>query len=427
MRQAVSVIIPARNEAATVGSVVTAFRDHPSVREVIVIDSASNDRTGAQAAKQGARVVRTEEAGLGRALKAGLQLACSKWIFKVDGDMRNASRDWLSTHLDALDANVGMVKAYWDSSEDPMPVTNLVAKPAIQLLMPSLSFVHMPIAGVYLWDRNLLSEDYLPDDYSFDLEVLIRVHRSGRAIAQVYLGEVLDTLKPVQQYSGMAAELLRCITRQAGVARCAPMMVVMAHPDDCEIWCGGTITKILNAGGIVELWILTGSPIRQREASRLGEIYSNLRIRFLGHGEFCVPHLDAISRLENAISQLRPQLIITHHFADSHPDHRQCYDLVTSSCLRIDRKLLPRTIYLCNTYYQTPSMEAFRPDVFIDISAEANLKYHFIGHHPSQDVDHWVRMARAMDDLNGAKCGVDKAEAFQTMNFYTTPASSEFP
>jgi glucosyl-3-phosphoglycerate synthase len=426
MREAVSVVIPARNEATTVGSVVTAFRDHPLVREVIVIDSASNDTTGAQASEHGAHVIRIEEEGLGRALKVGLKIARSRWIFKVDGDMRNASGDWLSAHLDALDANVGMVKAYWDSSEDPMPVTNLVAKPAIQLLIPSLAFVHMPIAGVYLWDRSLFPEHCLPDDYSFDLEVLIRAHRSGRAIAQVHLGEVLDKLKPVRQYSGMAAELLRCITRQADVARCEPMMVVMAHPDDAEIWCGGTITKILNAGGIVELWILTGSPIRQREAISLAKIYSNLRIRFLAASEFSELRFDAITQLENAIIQLRPHVIVTHHYADGHPDHRQCFDLVTSACLRIDRKMLPRTIYLCNTYYQTPNGETFRPNVFIDISAEANLKYNFIGHHLSQDIAHWIRMARALDELNGAKCGVDKAEAFQTLNFYTTPASSEF-
>jgi glucosyl-3-phosphoglycerate synthase len=426
MSDTVSLVIPARNEAATIGGVVSAFLNHPAVTEIIVVDSGSSDETGAIAAARGAKVVRLAEAGLGRAMKAGVAAASNSWLFKVDGDMRNPSSDWLSAHLDAVNSDTGMVKAYWASSEDPMPVTTLVARPAIRVHIPSLSFVRMPIAGIYLWDNDLLSGQALPDDYSFDLEVLIRVHRAGRSIAQIDLDEVVDALKPMPTYAGMAAELLACLRRHSEIDQSAPLMLVTAHPDDAEIWCGGTVAKMLNAGAIVELWILTGSPTRQQEALKLAEIYSNFRVQFLGGKELSSAPSDSICQLRDAILRLRPRVLITHHFADQHPDHRLCHDLVTSACLLVDRHDLPRSIYYCNTYFQAARTGGFDPTVFIDISEEADLKYRFICHHSSQDTPHWVRMARAMDELNGAKCGVGKAEVFQKANIYTMPAPNAF-
>ncbi|HEX2299471.1 MAG TPA: glycosyltransferase, partial [Pseudonocardiaceae bacterium] len=58
----VSVVIPARNEEATVGAIVTTIRQHlvtqvPLVDEVLVVDSRSTDRTAAVATAAGARVV----------------------------------------------------------------------------------------------------------------------------------------------------------------------------------------------------------------------------------------------------------------------------------------------------------------------------------------------------------------------------------
>lgn len=426
MHEPISVVIPARNESPTISAVVAAFRNHPLVEEVIVVDSASDDDTGTLAAEHGARVIRLDQSGLGRAIKAGAKEASSKWIFKVDADMRNAAGDWLSTHVDALGESVGLVKSYWNSSEDPMPVTNLVVKPSIHLLIPSLSFIHMPISGIYLWDKSLLSNQELPDDFSYDLEVLIRINRLGYKIGQVFLGEVLDTLKPVQHYTGMATELLRCIQRQAEVDRSAPLMAIMAHPDDAEIWCGGTMSKVLNAGGVVHLWVMTGSSTRQHEATRLTAVYPNLRVRFLGGAEFAGIPEAAVDRLKDAIVQLRPRVLITHHFSDIHPDHRRCFELATAACMMVDRQFLPNAIYLCNSYYQTNVLGVFSPNAYIDIGAEAELKYRFIRFHESQDTDHWIRMARAIDELNGAKCGVQKAEAFQKITLYTTPQSTNF-
>ncbi|MFO7279239.1 MAG: glycosyltransferase [Thermoanaerobacterales bacterium] len=68
----VAAIIPAWNEAATVGAVVYAALDARTVDEVVVVDNASTDDTAAVAAAHGARVVHEPTPGKGEALRAGV-------------------------------------------------------------------------------------------------------------------------------------------------------------------------------------------------------------------------------------------------------------------------------------------------------------------------------------------------------------------
>lgn len=60
------VIVPARNEASTIGRVVVSARSSVGVREVIVVDDHSDDETARIAQQRGARVVKSQ----GRADKA---------------------------------------------------------------------------------------------------------------------------------------------------------------------------------------------------------------------------------------------------------------------------------------------------------------------------------------------------------------------
>ena len=72
----VSLVIPARDEEASVGAVVAGMRAQPLARarlaEVVVVDNGSRDATAARARRSGARVVREPRAGYGRACLAGL-------------------------------------------------------------------------------------------------------------------------------------------------------------------------------------------------------------------------------------------------------------------------------------------------------------------------------------------------------------------
>ncbi len=78
-RDRVAVVIPARNEAATVGEIVAEVRTRHPDFDIIVVDDASGDATGAIARKAGAEVLRTPvRLGYGGAVQTGLKLACKR-------------------------------------------------------------------------------------------------------------------------------------------------------------------------------------------------------------------------------------------------------------------------------------------------------------------------------------------------------------
>ncbi len=101
--QRISVVVPAYNEEATIGSVVDDFRSHSAVDEVVVIDNRSKDRTGAIAAERGARVVKEERPGYGFACRRGLDEAQGDVIVLVeaDGSFRSLDVEKLLAYVDA--------------------------------------------------------------------------------------------------------------------------------------------------------------------------------------------------------------------------------------------------------------------------------------------------------------------------------------
>ena len=99
----VSVVIPARNEAASIGRVVAAVRQAVPGADVTVVDDGSDDATAAEAGAAGARVLRQPYTmGNGAAVKAGARAARGDVLVFLDGDGQHDPAD-IPRLLQALD------------------------------------------------------------------------------------------------------------------------------------------------------------------------------------------------------------------------------------------------------------------------------------------------------------------------------------
>ncbi len=233
----VSVCIPARNEAATIGPIVAstvrsltaATGGQPLVDEVMVVDDGSDDRTGELALAAGARVVATgrepgERGGKGQAMRAALKAAEGDVIVFVDADVTNFGPHFVTRLLGPVlsDESVTLVKGYYQRPLHGAPagggrVTELVAKPVIDLFFPHLAAIEQPLAGETAAHRWVLEKCGLADGYAVELALLIDVAaRFGvGTIAQVDLGIRVHRNRPLAELRPQATDILRASLARA--------------------------------------------------------------------------------------------------------------------------------------------------------------------------------------------------------------------
>lgn len=99
-RTVVDVVMPARNEALTIGANIAAAQGCRHVRHVVVVDDGSTDATAAIAEDAGATVVRRPDStgSKAHAMQAGVEATDATHILFVDADCT----DLRSDHLDAI-------------------------------------------------------------------------------------------------------------------------------------------------------------------------------------------------------------------------------------------------------------------------------------------------------------------------------------
>ncbi|WP_250301058.1 glucosyl-3-phosphoglycerate synthase [Streptomyces sp. NBC_01267] len=227
----VSVVLPALNEEATVGAIVRTIRRElmeavPLVDELVVIDSGSTDRTAEEAAAAGARVVHRDEIlpripavpGKGEVLWRSLLVTGGDIVCFVDADLRDFSADFVSGIVGPLltDPDVQFVKAMYDRplGEEPGQggrVTELVARPLLNLHWPLLAGFVQPLGGEYAVRRSLLEQLPFPVGYGVELGLLVdALHTVGLdALAQVDVGSRVHRHQDGLALGRMAAAIYR--------------------------------------------------------------------------------------------------------------------------------------------------------------------------------------------------------------------------
>jgi glucosyl-3-phosphoglycerate synthase len=219
----VSVVIPARNEAATVAAVVAVARR--AADEVVVVDDGSTDDTAGVAAAAGARVVRQAPQGKGRAMRAGLAASTGDVVVFADADLTSFDRRYVTALVEPLAHHDGVVfvKAHYQRPGEGGRINELVARPLLTRLFPALSGILQPCGGEYAGRRAVLEALAFEPGYGVDVGLLIDIaerHGAG-AIAQVDLGVRGHRNRPLAQLAPAAYEVVDVVLDRAGVGSAA--------------------------------------------------------------------------------------------------------------------------------------------------------------------------------------------------------------
>ncbi|MGW3342163.1 glucosyl-3-phosphoglycerate synthase [Nonomuraea rubra] len=223
----VSVVLPARDERDTVGEIVGVIRRElgPLVDELVVIDSRSTDDTALVAARAGARVHAQDEIlpqlkpldGKGEALWKSLAVTSGDVLVFVDADIRNFRPSLVLGVLGPLlgDPSVAYAKGCYDRPLDAAGngggrVTELVARPLINLHWPELAGFVQPLAGEYAGRRSALERVPFVTGYGVELGLLIDLLELAGldAFAQVDLGSREHAPQSTEALGGMAGQIM---------------------------------------------------------------------------------------------------------------------------------------------------------------------------------------------------------------------------
>ena len=210
----ISVIIPAKNEENTVGAVVKIARNNTDVREVIVVDDKSFDNTVQEAKAAGASVITSTKIGKGTSMREGLLVSSQDVVVYLDADLGKLDTDVVRILTDPIVRNeADFVKARF--VREAGRITELVAKPLLGILFPSLASFAQPLGGIIAGRREFFQKVNFEDDYGVDIALLIDMHLLGARITEVEIGEIEHKMKPWHQLRLMSKEVSRAILRRA--------------------------------------------------------------------------------------------------------------------------------------------------------------------------------------------------------------------
>lgn len=233
------------------------------------------------------------------------------------------------------------------------------------------------------------------------------------------------------------------------------VLALMAHPDDAEILCGGTLIRLSQLGWQVHIATATAGDCGTTDqspwaisATRTAE--AKQAAALIGAQYHCLGLLDVqviFDRVSNRkaidlFRRINPNLVITHPRFDYMLDHEQVHLLARSASFAFgapnaSELPLPPAAAIPHLYYTDPiegkdpyTGRLVEPSTLIDISDVIERKAEMLACHASQR--QWLRAHHGMDEYidamkrhaqqRGGQLGVTYAEAFVQHRGHGYPA-----
>jgi glucosyl-3-phosphoglycerate synthase len=236
----VSVVLPAREVATTIGAIVDQIRDVADssglVDQILVIDADSSDGTAAIAREHGADVYLEDELmarfgpaiGKGDAMWRALSVANGDLVAYLDSDTTDFGRHFIYGLLGPmlLDPGLKFLKATYSRPfkspdgtiiDDAGRVTELTAKPLFNAFYPELLGFGQPLSGELIASRELLGAIPFCTGYAVETAMLIDVLGAVGldAMGQVELGTRHNRYQSLFELGAMAYAVVRAVLMRA--------------------------------------------------------------------------------------------------------------------------------------------------------------------------------------------------------------------
>tara|TARA_A100001011_G_scaffold363000_1_gene412552 strand:+ start:131 stop:802 length:672 start_codon:yes stop_codon:yes gene_type:complete len=215
------------------------------------------------------------------------------------------------------------------------------------------------------------------------------------------------------------------------------ILVVVAHPDDEVLGCGGTIAKFIKKKCEVKVLFLSdGESSRLKKVNKKKNLYRRAcaikAMRILGVKNFSfnnfsdnefdkVGLLKITKKIESEIKKYNPDTILTHHNGDLNIDHQITSRAVLTACrpkIKNKVKLILFFEILSSTEWNVTSKKFyFNPNWYEDITKFMNTKMRAIRCYKKElrksPHSRSLETIKALSIFRGSSSGVKNAEAFQ--------------
>lgn len=216
------------------------------------------------------------------------------------------------------------------------------------------------------------------------------------------------------------------------------ILAVVAHPDDAELLCAGTLARARNDGACVGLCVLCqgdkGQPsvlipdlagVRRRELAESAALLGAECFTLDLPDGTLAPTDPARTRLVDVFRRFQPTLILAHSAGDYHVDHRAASALAEAASWQCASRGLateqpPIAAPPALWWMDTVGMHGFAPGFYVDVSEHVGLKERMLACHRSQlaraadsDFASLEELMRSQSTTRGRQCGARAAEAFQ--------------
>lgn len=234
-RGPISVCVPTRETAATIAATVAAvadLREAGLVDQLLVVDAGSEDGTAAIAAEAGAEVFQESELlpelgpveGKGDAMWRALSVCRGEVVVYLDGDVHDFDAHYVTGLLGPLlqSGSIDFVKGFYrrplaieemEIEDGGGRVTELTARPLLELLVPELAAFRQPLAGECAGWRSLFAAIPYTTGYGVEIAMLIEIWRRVgiERMAQVDLGSKRNSHQSLAALAEMARDIVAAL------------------------------------------------------------------------------------------------------------------------------------------------------------------------------------------------------------------------